>query len=128
MVTRAGANVKTKLVRASAAAVDNAATAEVVGRDLDFDPVAGNDADEVLAHAARNVGDYLVPVVEFDTELSVGQRLFYATLGLDRLFLRHYGSPADETKTGAAGRAGHAAIILVASSGRRHSRLRGRRH
>src|SRR5947209_1496642 len=98
MVTRAGANVKTKPARLSAAPVDDAAAREIIRRDLDFDAVAGDDADEVLAHAAGDVGDDFVPVVQLDAELRVGERLFDAAFGLDRLFLRHGSFPRECTE------------------------------
>lgn len=43
--------------------VSNAAAFQVVGRKLDGDLVAGEDADEILAHFSRNVGEHLVLVV-----------------------------------------------------------------
>ena len=48
--------------------------------NLDFDAIAGNNADKVLAHAAGDVGDDFVPVVQFDPELRIGQRFLDAAL------------------------------------------------
>ena len=46
----------------------DAALAQVVGRELERHLVAGQNADVVLAHLARGVGNQLVPVVQGDTE------------------------------------------------------------
>src|SRR6185437_7686761 len=52
----------------------DAALAEVVGRHLDIDAVAGKHADAVLAHLARGVRQHLVIVVELDAEMRVRQQ------------------------------------------------------
>src|SRR5262249_15888603 len=54
-------------------AVGDPALVEVVRRDRDGHDVAGQDADEVLADLAGDVRDDLVPVVQADAELRVGQ-------------------------------------------------------
>src|SRR5262245_9506753 len=48
--------------------VRDAAPGQVVGGQLDLDPVAGQDADEVHAHLARDVRQHAVPVVELHPE------------------------------------------------------------
>src|SRR5437660_9590606 len=44
--------------------IGNAAAGEVVGRHLDLDAIAGEDADVVLAHLPRDRGEHLVPAVD----------------------------------------------------------------
>src|SRR5262245_47404555 len=71
------------------AAVNDPATAQIVGRNLHLDAVARNDADEILAHAAGDMGNDLVAVVQFDAKLRVGQRFFDAALHFNGFFFRH---------------------------------------
>src|SRR5688500_584423 len=56
-------------------AVDDATSGEVVGGELDLDPVAGEDADAIHPHAAGRMSQDLVAVVQPDLEHRVGQRL-----------------------------------------------------
>src|SRR5215471_479698 len=53
--------------------VDDPPTAEVVGTQLDDDSVIGEDPDVVHPHLPADVGQDLVPVVEFHPEKGVGQ-------------------------------------------------------
>src|SRR5581483_7984874 len=62
---------------------------EIVGRHLDGDAVAGEDADAVLLHAARAVGERLVPVVEPHLEARVRQLLQHDAAELDQILFRH---------------------------------------
>src|SRR3954447_2180798 len=55
--------------------VGDATPAEVVGRELDLHPVAGEDPDVVHPHLPRDVRQYLVTVLQLDAEHGVGQRL-----------------------------------------------------
>ncbi len=58
--------------------IDDPATGQVVGGDLDSYDIAGHDADEILTHTARNVGEDFVlgsARVRLDNELRVGQGL-----------------------------------------------------
>src|SRR6185503_6599093 len=71
----------------SAQPVDDPAGGEVVGGQLDEHLVAGQDADEVLAHLARDVGEHLVLVLELHPEHGVREVLDHGRLDLDRLFL-----------------------------------------
>ena len=48
----------------AAVAVSDPALGQVVRGDLDGDPVSGRDLDEVLAHLARDMGKYLVAVLQ----------------------------------------------------------------
>src|SRR6476660_3701717 len=71
----------------SLVAVGDAASAEVVGGELDLDPVAGEDPDVVHAHLPGDVGEHLVPVLELDPEHGVGQRFDDRPLDQDRVVL-----------------------------------------
>jgi hypothetical protein len=53
--------------------VDDAAAAEVVGRDLHQDPVTGKNADEILSHLAADVRKHLVLVLQLNPEHGIGQ-------------------------------------------------------
>src|SRR3990172_12615517 len=65
------------------------ATRQVVRRQLDADPVARKDPDEVHAELAADVGEYPMTVLELDSEHRIGQRLDDRTLDLDRVLLGH---------------------------------------
>src|SRR6185503_17364128 len=69
-------------------AVGDAAAVEVVGGELDLDPVSRQDADVVAPHLARDVAEHLVPVVELDLEHGVREGLDDLALHLDLFFLR----------------------------------------
>src|SRR5581483_2393315 len=72
--------------RGSLVAVGDATAGQVVGRELDLDPVAGEDADVVHAHLPGDVCEHLVPVVELDPEHRVGKRLENRPFEDDRVF------------------------------------------
>ena len=63
------------------------ASAEVVGGELDLDPVAGEDADVVHAHLPGDVGEDLVAVLELHLEHGVRQTLEDRSFEDDRIFL-----------------------------------------
>ncbi|MNU04666.1 hypothetical protein D3C72_2491710 [compost metagenome] len=67
----------------------DAALGQVVGRQLERDLVAGQDADVVLAHLAAAVGDQLVAVVERDAVARVGQDFGHCAVHFDQFFLGH---------------------------------------
>ena len=73
----------------SLVAVDDPPLGEVVRRHLYVDAVTGEDADEELAHLAGEQAEDLVPVLELDAELGVGEGVGDHTFELDRLLLRH---------------------------------------
>src|SRR5579864_4816715 len=58
-----------------AIAVHDAAARQVVGRELDADPVARRDAYEVAAHTAGGVGDELMTALDLHLEHRVRQCL-----------------------------------------------------
>ena len=68
-------------------AVDDPAAIEVVGRQLDLDPVAWEDADAIAPHLPRGVTERLVAAVEGDPEIAVPERLDDFAIELDLLFL-----------------------------------------
>jgi hypothetical protein len=59
---------------------------EVVGRKLQRDAVAGQDADVVLAHLAGAVGDQAVAVFQHDTESRVGKYFLYSPVDFNQFF------------------------------------------
>ena len=75
-----------------AAAIDDAALRQVVGRHFHGDGVAGEDPDVVLAHLARDVRGHEVAVLQLDTERGVGQRLDDPAFHLNCVFLCHASS------------------------------------
>ena len=73
----------------SSLAVNDPALLEVVRRDFDGHPVTRNDADEVLAHLAGDVGQNAVAIFQLDHELGIGQSLDNLSFGSDRFFFGH---------------------------------------
>lgn len=57
--------------------IDDSAPGQVVRRDLHQNPVPREDADKMKAHLSRNVGEYLVSVIELHLEHRVWKRLDY---------------------------------------------------
>ena len=74
------------MLAGSAAAVGDASFAEVVGGQFDGDLVAWQDADEMEAHFAADVGDDFMSVFEGDQELGVGQQFFYDSINFYAVF------------------------------------------
>src|SRR4029450_9262798 len=68
-------------------AIGDATPAEVVGRELDLHTITREDADVMHAHLAGDVGQDLVPVLQFDTEHRVGEGFGHRPLQDDRIFL-----------------------------------------
>src|SRR5436305_9543422 len=73
-------------------AVDDAAAAQIVWGDLDFDPIARIDPDPIPAHLARRVAECLVPVVQKDFVHAASERLDHRALELYLLFLLCHGA------------------------------------
>jgi hypothetical protein len=69
-------------------AVHNATAVQVIRAQLNGDSVTGEDADEVLAHSARNMRQYLVLVLELYLEQRIGQRLNDYRHHFNSIFLR----------------------------------------
>src|SRR5215207_8706782 len=73
-------------------AIGDPAAIQVVWGQLDLHPVAGQDADVVPPHLARDVAEHLVPIVELNLEHRVREGLDDLALHLDLLFLGHGGT------------------------------------
>src|SRR6266849_7267190 len=73
----------------SAVAITDAAARQVVRAHFDAYPIAEQDADAELAHLAARIGQQLMPVVELDFELRIGQRIDDGTVHLDGVVLGH---------------------------------------
>src|SRR5579863_2278004 len=69
-------------------AVNDSAAVQVVGAQLHRHAVAGKDADKVLAHPARDMGEHLMVVLKLDLEHGIGQRLGDRRHDFNRVFLR----------------------------------------
>jgi hypothetical protein len=68
-------------------AIDDPAAVQIVRRELDLDPVTGEDPDAVAPHLAGGVAEGLVAAVERNPEIAVPQRLDDLAVELDLLFL-----------------------------------------
>src|ERR687896_607230 len=62
--------------------VSDPSPAQVVGAQLHLHPVARQYTDVVHPHLARDVRQHVVPVLQLDPELRVGQRLGYGAFNL----------------------------------------------
>ena len=69
-------------------AVDDAAAVEVVRAELNRDAVAGEDTDEVFAHASGDVSKRLMLVLKLDLEHRIWQRFDDYRHHFNRIFLR----------------------------------------
>src|SRR3712207_2863257 len=76
--------------------VGYASPAQVVGAQLHLHPVARQYPDVVHAHLARDVREHVVPVLELDPELRVGQRLGDGAFDLYDIFFGQ-GPPRPES-------------------------------
>src|ERR671921_1571658 len=66
--------------------VSDPSPAQVVGAQLHLHPVARQYTDVVHPHLARDVRQHVVPVLQLDPELRVGQRLGYGAFNLYDVF------------------------------------------
>src|SRR5262249_29182230 len=62
---------------------------EIIGRHLDGDLIPSQDADAVLLHAPRGIGDHLMPVVELDPAARIRKHLGDDAFELQHLFFGH---------------------------------------
>ena len=62
---------------------------QVVRRQLDADSVTGQDADEVHAQLAADVGEHPMAVLQLDREHGVRERLDDRSFDFDRISLGH---------------------------------------
>src|SRR5699024_3915660 len=71
-------------------AVDDAATREIVRRELHHNFVLGKDPDVVLAHLAADVGEHFMTIGQLDLEHRIGKRFDYSAFHFDNaFFFRH---------------------------------------
>jgi hypothetical protein len=70
--------------------------AQVIRRDLQRHLVAGDDADVVLAHLARGVGDEIVPVVQANAVAGVGKYVCHDAVHFEHFFLGHDGASTEQ--------------------------------
>ena len=73
----------------SSETVGDPAAGQVVGRQLDPDPVTGQDADEVHPELAADVGEDPMAILQLDREHGIGQGFDNRSLYLDRVALGH---------------------------------------
>src|SRR5208283_5248383 len=69
--------------------IHNSPAIQVVGRKLHRDLVPWQNADEVLAHLARNVSQHLVFVLQFHPEHGIRQRFQNHRHHFNRVFFAH---------------------------------------
>ena len=78
-------------MKESGFAEDDAGFGEVVGGEFDLYFVPGDDADEVFAHFAGDVGEDVFTVWEVHAEHGAGEDSGDGALYFDGVFLRHGG-------------------------------------
>ena len=88
--------------------VHNSPAIQIIRAKLHRHAIARQDADEVLAHPARDMGQDLVVVLELHLEHSVGQRLGDRCHDLNRVFLR-------QTVSTSAGRYSRYRLVKLSS-------------
>ena len=66
--------------------VNNATLGQIVGRDLGFNLIAGQELNLVHPHLAGEVSQNFVAVLQPDSEAGGGQQLAYLAVHLDELF------------------------------------------
>src|SRR5512146_3593781 len=69
--------------------IHNSSPGQVVGRKFHRHAVPGKDTNEVLAHFAGDMRQYLMLVLQFDLEHGVGQRLDHHGHHFNRVFFAH---------------------------------------
>jgi hypothetical protein len=70
-------------------APDDCPAMPILRQQLNHNAVPGKNPDKVFTHFARDVRQYLVPIVKFDPKHCIGQRLDDRALDLYRFFLCH---------------------------------------
>jgi len=83
-LTKLGDSVQGRLL----IAVDDASAVQIVGAKLDGDAITGEDADEVLPHAARDVRENLMLILKLDLEQRIRQRFNDDCHDFNCIFLR----------------------------------------
>src|SRR5208282_4687993 len=85
-------------------AKDHAALFQVIGRNFDGHPIAGQRFDPVFLHPAGGIGDQRMSVVELHAVARVGQNLGDQSLELQEFFFRHVTIPLNGRSNAARGR------------------------
>src|SRR5438105_2797284 len=93
----------------------NSPARQVVGGQLDPDPVADQDPDVELAHLPRRIREDRLPGLQLDLEHRVGQRLAHLGVHLDRLFFAGRGLLDLERVDAGPQRGGTAAFLRIAT-------------
>ena len=70
-------------------AENDARLGQIVRRKLHRDFITGNDADEMLAHFAGNMREYVALPGQIDSKHRSGQHLGYRSFHYDLFFFRH---------------------------------------
>jgi hypothetical protein len=70
-------------------AKNDARLGQIVGRELDFDLIAGNDANEMLAHFSGDVGEHVALPGKIDPKHRARQHLRDDSFRDDLFFFRH---------------------------------------
>jgi hypothetical protein len=83
----------------------DAALAQIVGRDLQRNLVARDDADAMLAHSSGAVCDQVVPVVERDAITRIGHDFGHDPVHFEKFLFAHFVASAIERKNPATRRA-----------------------
>ena len=81
-------------------AIGDAALGQIVGRHLDLDLIAGQDADVVLAHTARDVRGHDMTVLELHAEHGVRQGVEHRTVHFYLIVFCHIGSAVKNGRLG----------------------------
>src|SRR5690606_41580041 len=81
----------------------DASLAEVVGRQLKRNLVAGQNTDVVLAHLSRRIRRHGVTVVQNDAKTRIRQNLVYRAVHFNKLFFGQYQTPGVDMKAIRAG-------------------------
>src|SRR5918998_3385842 len=71
----------------SLVAIGDATPSEVVRSELHLNSVTREDADVMHAHLSGDVGEQLMPVLQFDTKHGIGEGFDDRPLQDDRIFL-----------------------------------------
>jgi hypothetical protein len=80
------------LVQGSFFAEGDTGFTEVVRRQFQFNPIAGNNANEVFAHLSRNMGKHEMAILKLHPEHRSGEHIFYDPSRLDAVVTGHAAS------------------------------------
>ena len=83
----------------------NATLGKIVGRQLQRDLVAREDADVMLAHLACTVGDQIVTVFQDDAIARIGKDFVHHAVHFNEFFFSHVRSVCMKNKRPCASRA-----------------------